>query len=250
MCKVTEGDWIRFGQWLDELRRCVGQEPEPRLLFRGQGDGGWKLETTLERNGYRTMPLNEYYRLITRIGTCRWSVHLIKTPIYDPEVMTGFSDREALFAPNRFPSGIHYEYMAYLRHHGFPSPLLDWSRSPYIAAFFAFRHARPGDGKRSSIYGYCDSMTGVRGGAVGERAIRTLGPYVRTHPRHFLQQSVYTVCESFNAQSGWQYDSHQAVFEGPRPGQDFLWRFDLPVYRKNQNPAPIKRIQSERLFTV
>lgn len=37
--------------------------------------------------------------------------------------------------PNTPPG---YEFMIYLRHHGFPSPLLDWSRSPYVAAFFCF----------------------------------------------------------------------------------------------------------------
>lgn len=31
-----------------------------------------------------------------------------------------------------------YGFMTRLRHHGFPSPLLDWPQSPYIAAFFAF----------------------------------------------------------------------------------------------------------------
>jgi hypothetical protein len=174
------------------------------------------------------MPVYEYYKLITRIGPAVEAFTQTRTPKYDPELIKGLFHREALFAPDRFPSGIHYEYMAYLRHHGFPSPLLDWSRSPYVAAFFAFRHARPGDGKSSSIYVYCDSMTGVTGGAVGERAIRILGPYVRAHPRHFLQQSFYTVCESLNAHSCWEYDSHQSVFECTRPGQDFLWRFDLP----------------------
>ena len=69
----------------------------------------------------------------------------------------------------------------------------------------------------------------IKGGTVGNPTIRRLGPYVRSHPRHFRQQSEYTICESLDAGFGWQYDSRQAVFDQGHPTQDLLWRFDIPV---------------------
>lgn len=138
----------------------------------------------------------------------------------DPELLTGFD----------FPPLDLYRYMVYLRHFGFPSPLLDWSRSPYVAAFFAFRD-QPDDDEEvetRSIYAYCKSPTGLTGGAVGEPTIRPIGPYVQTHERHFRQRCDYTICGRFESSWGqWRFDSHQEVVDNRRPHQDYLWKFDL-----------------------
>jgi hypothetical protein len=45
-----------------------------------------------------------------------------------------------------------YEYLAHLRHRGFPSPLLDWTRSLYVAAYFAFARARSESGASQCQY--------------------------------------------------------------------------------------------------
>ena len=132
----------------------------------------------------------------------------------------------SIFDQAVFPGGEHFEYVAYLRHHGFPSPLLDWSESPYVAAFFAFRDFDPKIEKRS-IFVYCDTPRGIRGGTIGKPMIQLLTGHTRTPRRHFFQRSIYTVCES--AENGkWQFDSHQKVFDNADPNQDFLGKFDIP----------------------
>ncbi len=56
-----------------------------------------------------------------------------------------------------------------------------------------------------------------------------MGPYVRSHRRHFRQQSDYTICGRLDKDYGWRFHSHQGIFDHPRPGQDLLWKFDLPA---------------------
>jgi len=227
--KVQEGNWESFEKWLSDLRSQLRPKTASRLIFRGQADSEWPLSTTLERGARQPFPILEYYRLVSSVSPAAATFTGVETPQYDHSIAEQLSKTgpESFFDPNRFPAGASYEYLIYLRHHGFPSPLLDWSKSPYVAAFFAFRDRGSGS-KQRSIYIYCESLDGTRGGAVGEPTIRQLGPYVRSHPRHYRQQSIYTVCESLAQGGYWQYDSHETVFRQARLGQDVLWRFDIP----------------------
>lgn len=53
------------------------------------------------------------------------------------------------------------------------------------------------------------------------------GPYVKTHRRHVLQQSQYTLCLSFHDE--WRFESYDSVFEQCHRQQAFCWKFTIPV---------------------
>lgn len=222
-------DWETFEQKVKELRAEHTKESSP-LLFRGQGDANWRLTTTLERFGGKSMLFSEYYRLIcASIGPEVKTFAGVDVPEYAPSIDT-FRDPELLWL-HRWPTVPLYRYMAYLRHVGFPSPLLDWSQSPFVAAFFAFRDEAVGaPTEKKRIYAYCERPKGIKGMTHGEPYIHPIGPYVQTHPRHFRQRSYYTICGRFDTTfDQWRFDSHQNAFDdSERPGQDYLWKFDLP----------------------
>src|SRR6185437_11600660 len=180
---VTIAKWEDFDKELTRLQQQISEANSP-LLYRGQSNSSWFLTTTLERAGCEDMGIAEYCRLIDRVQ-----------PAVETFTSTNWGERYNLALEaslqdysggEDFPSPELYSYLVYLRHHGFPSPLLDWSASPYVAAFFAFRE--PTDSDAAAIYTYCERPKGAKTFSSDEPGILHVGPYVRSHPRHFRQQ--------------------------------------------------------------
>lgn len=230
---------INLNNWEDFVERLKRLENErlqknssSKFLYRGQGDHTLNLWTTLERNGQERLSLSEYHHLISVVKPQIESFTGVNWNIlsYPAGIDKWLSENDTII-PHAFGCSPEfqdtYSYMVYLRHYGFPSPMIDWTISPYVAAYFAFRRALR-DVKNVSIYVYLNSTSkfGLKSSGSNEPCIHQLGPYVRTDRRHFLQQSQYTICVIHAGE--WKYAPHEEAFARCVPDQDVLWKFNIP----------------------
>jgi hypothetical protein len=241
--------WAEFRKTIADLEggfahfdTRIGSSQRNQIVYRGQRCAKWALTTTLERETSRHFTVLTYLDCATRYHS-------------EIESITGRawalpSEDETAEVLDAALPGVHvnspaYAYLVYLRHHGFPSPLLDWSRSPYVAAYFAFESANPSSNDRVAIYAYIDSRFGTRVGFASAATVSLLAPNVVTDRRHFMQQALYTWCLRRNDAIGdFDIFSHHQVLANVSDRQDILVRITLPASEKR---AALRDLQSHNI---
>jgi hypothetical protein len=179
---------IDLESWEDFEERLQGIENElpnqgssSEFLYRGQGRKSWELLTTLERHGKKNLSFIDYFRLISIVKPqiesftgANWEI-----PSYPHGFDEWLKENSVLNLPKAFgindDSNETQSYMIDLRHYGFPSPLLDWSSSPYVAAYFAFSNVLQCE-ENVSIFAYLDMPAGYK--LIGSNDLKNYKPWI------------------------------------------------------------------------
>jgi hypothetical protein len=111
---------LRLQSWGEFISYCDGRDG---WAFRGQSDPGWALFSSLSRHFLRYP-----------IDRAEWRGR-------EERAIRIFRRKAHFYLPDRSVLQDDLRCLALMQHHGAPTRLLDFTKSPFVAAFFALEHA-------------------------------------------------------------------------------------------------------------
>lgn len=120
--KPPPWDVRRVGSW-EQFLELITDSPYSNWAFRGQCDASWGLSSMLSR----------YFRAF-HIHPRAWSEQ-------EERVLRIFKRKAHHFLQQPPDGEDEFQWLALMQHHGAPTRLLDFTWSPYVAAFFALEQA-------------------------------------------------------------------------------------------------------------
>ncbi len=113
---------FRLDSW-DAFLKMITDSPYSNWAFRGHRKEKWPLYSSLSR----------YFR--------NFGIHPKAWPEQESRILRVFKRKAHQFLPHPPDPEDSLQWMALMQHHGAPTRLLDFTWSPYVAAFFALTHA-------------------------------------------------------------------------------------------------------------
>src|SRR5690606_14403222 len=106
----TFTQWRKFKIFIDKSKH--------EWIYRNQGNSLWTLTTSLERSNNKEP--------IERIASI------------ENQIVEEFKRAAKHYLPKKFLPTTLTEWLALIQHYGSPTRLIDFTRSPYVASYFAF----------------------------------------------------------------------------------------------------------------
>lgn len=200
--------WEGFRDW---MLKWPGRET---FVFRGQSED-WPLRTSFHRSSMKNL---ERYENVLIPETYKSVVNKL-TERFD------LSKKEDLWS-----------FYSVLQHHGYPTPLLDWSESVWVAAYFAFENATRRTDKSVRIFAF-DRIGWHK--TLQQKQLTMTRPHIsfmdiipRGNDRAGPQKSMFTVTNVDDI------EAHILATER-NVQQQFLWVIDIPTIDRDKALADL-----------